>query len=359
MTSQQKLYIAGTGVITSVGFNTAMTAAAVNADISAYAASDFINSDGNAVTMALVPRRFFGEMDIRIDEGDRFSEQHERIIRMAALAVHEACSAQQIDYPIPFLCAKTDMQRNLTGLSSFTENLTENCKPFITAQLTRNFYSGRAAGIEALEFAFNYLLDAPQDFILIGGSDSLVDDDCLNTLDRSRRLAANGVADGFAPGDGAGFILLTKHVELAVKRNGKIIALHKPGVGSEPGHLYSDGIYRGDGLDQAFKAALKNHQHKNIQHIYSSMNGENYWAKELGVAQIRNAKALSDQVKIKHPADCYGDVGAATAPILIALAAEHLFKNKNAKTHLVYSSSDTAKRGAVVVEKFDTATKNS
>lgn len=55
---------------------------------------------------------------------------------------------------------------------------------------------------------------------------------------------------------------------------------------------------------------------------------------------------------MEHPADCYGDLGAATAIALIALAAEHLYKHKSAKKHLVYSSSDSAKRGAIVVEKI-------
>ncbi len=118
----------------------------------------------------------------------------------------------------------------------------------------------------------------------------------------------------------------------------------------------SDEPYRGDGLDQAFKKALINHAQPNIHTIYSSMNGENHWAKEYGVAYIRNKPAFQGKVEIEHPAQCYGDVGAATAPLLIALAAEALFKDRNAHTHLVYSSSDTAKRGAIVVEKLDLAT---
>lgn len=83
------------------------------------------------------------------------------------------------------------------------------------------------------------------------------------------------------------------------------------------------------------------------------MNGENHWAKEYGVAVLRNRNALKDPVRVVHPADCYGDVGAATATTLIALAAEHLFKHKNARAHVVYSSSDTAKRGAIVIEKVN------
>ena len=87
--------------------------------------------------------------------------------------------------------------------------------------------------------------------------------------------------------------------------------------------------------------------------IYSSMNGENHWAKEYGVACLRNSHAFKDPVYTEHPADCYGDLGSATATVLISLAAEHLFKNTEAQAHLVYSSSDTAKRGAIVLQKLN------
>ena len=86
------------------------------------------------------------------------------------------------------------------------------------------------------------------------------------------------------------------------------------------------------------------------------MNGENHWAKEYGVAFLRNRKAFKDPVCVEHPADCYGDIGSATATALISLAAENLFKNDLAQAHLVYSSSDTAKRGAIVLKKIALAT---
>ncbi|MES2824580.1 MAG: hypothetical protein V4732_13330 [Pseudomonadota bacterium] len=353
MSSQKKLYIAGMGMVSPVGGNVAMTAATVNAGISAYAASDFYSVNGNAVTMALVPNEIFDEMHVEIGEGDRFSAQHDRIIKMAIMAANEASTYQSIKQPIPLLMAMTDVPRDLSDLVPFIQSLAENCRPIIDPKLTRSFYSGRAAGIEAIDFAFSYLFDAPQDFILIGGSDSCVEDASLAQLDSAGRLLANQVQNGYAPGEGAGFLLLTRHPELALVREGKIIALHPPGIAEESGHLHSKVVYRGDGLDQAFKRALINHQQQNIQYIYSSMNGENYWAKEMGVAQIRNKKSFSENVKIQHPADCIGDVGSATAPILIALAVERLFKHSKLQTHLVYSSSDTAKRGAIVIEKIN------
>ena len=352
MSAQQKVYIAGMGMITPVGANTAMTAAAVKAGVSGYAESDFYGQDNQPIKMASVPDLVFDEIAAEIGEGNRFNERHDRVIKMAIIALREACAAHSTKQPVPLVLAMPEGQADVKGLSPFIQNLEHNCKPWISAQQSRSIYSGRAAGVEALDFAFRYLYDLPNDFFLIGGSDSYRDYSRLHPLRDEDRLLVQDADDGFAPGEAAGFLLLTKRPELALARNGFIVALSPPGIADETGHLYSQETYRGDGLDQAFKKALANHPQPNrIHSIYSSMNGESHWAKEYGVAFIRNREHFCDPVKTEHPADCYGDLGAATAPVLIGLAAQHLLNPTPAMAHLVYSSSDRAKRGAVVVEK--------
>jgi 3-oxoacyl-[acyl-carrier-protein] synthase I len=273
---------------------------------------------------------------------------------MAIIALREACSKTSIKQPVPLIMGMPEVLPNVEHISSTSliKNLVSNCQPWLSAQHCRTINSGRAAGMEALEFAFRYLYDSQNDFMLVGGSDSFRNYTRLRPLGEAGRLTVKGSADSFVPGEAAGFLLLTRHPKLALVKDGHMIALNTPGMSDEPGHLYSDEPYRGEGLDQAFKKALISQPDHNVHSIYSSMNGENIWAKEYGVASLRNKRAFKDPVRFEHPADCYGDLGSATSAILIALAAEHLFKSTDAKTHLVYSSSDTAKRGAVVVEKI-------
>jgi len=354
----EKLYIAGTGMITPVGANTTMTAAAINAGISAYSQSEYYDQVGRSITMASVPDNVFDEIDAEIGEGDRYNSRHDRVIKMAIIAIREACAQHKVKQAVPLILAMPDglADPDDKRLSPLIDNLEHNCAPWVNAKQCRTINSGRAAGIEAIDFAFNYLNDTSGDFILIGGSDSHQDDSRLNPLSEAGRLLVTGSMDSFAPGEGAGFLLLTQHPGLAQVKNGHIIAIHPPGVTEELGHLHSKETYRGDGLDQAFKKALKkipgNPAHSNIHSIYSSMNGENHWAKEYGVAYLRNKVAFLDEVKIEHPADAYGDLGAATSTVLIALAAQHLHNNAHANSHLVYSSSDHAKRGAIVIQKI-------
>jgi len=352
MSDTPKLYIAGMGMITPVGFDTASTTAAVRAGVNAYAISNFYAKNNEPITMASVPGLMSDEIDADIGEGSRFNPRHDRVVKMAIIALREACAKQTTQQPIPLVLAMPEGQNDVEGLVPLIPTLEQNCKPWVSVQQTRSIYSGRAGGIEAIDFAFRYLYDLPNDFLLIGGSDSYRDAARLTPLDDAGRLKLPGSQDDFVPGEAGCFLLLTKKPALALARNGHIISLSPPGIDDEPGHLYSKEPYRGDGLDQAFKKALNSHTQPNSIHsIYGSMNGENHWAKEYGAAYIRNRSVFKDPVGIEHPADCYGDLGSATAPVLIALAAEHLFNDTKARAHLVYSSSDKARRGAIIVEK--------
>lgn len=354
MSDHPRLYIAGMGMITAVGANAPMTAALIDAKISAYAETGYLGQDGQPVIMAAVPDLVFEEVEAEIGEGDRFNARHDRVIKMAIIAIREACARHATQQAVPLVLAMPQEPADEAGLTPFVQNLIQNCKPWIGIESTRRIHSGRAAGIEAIDFVFRYLYDFPHDFFLIGGSDSHQDYSRLGPLADTERLLVVGAQDGFAPGEAAGFLLLTRQSEHALVRDGHVVALNPPGIGEEPGHLYSEEPYRGDGLDQAFNQALTNYNNpqQKIHCLYSSMNGEHHWAKEYGVAAMRNKAHFHEQVEIEHPAEYYGDIGAATASVLIALAAEHLFNHAKATAHLVYSSSDHAKRGAIVLEKI-------
>ena len=354
MSDQPKIYIAGIGMITPIGAHTAMTAAAVRAGVSAYQASRHYNRQSQQITMAGVPAEVFSTMPEEIEENNGYREQHDHIIKMAILALREALSGQSITKPVPLILVMPEERPGITCIKpeALIKNLVNQKDLLLHADLVRCIYSGRAGGIQGLELAAHYLNHQKADFVLLGGSDSHCHALRIEELDKQGRLLAPGNKDGFAPGEAAGFLLLTRHPQKAMVREDHIIAISPPGLSQEPGHLYSDEPYRGDGLDQAFKQALNGYAGTGIKTIYSSMNGEHHWAKEYGVAYIRNQASFHDPAKVEHPADCYGDLGSATGPVLIGLAAVDLLKKPGLATHLVYSSSDGALRAAVRVEKL-------
>ncbi|MBL1259851.1 MAG: hypothetical protein COB33_004875 [Thiotrichaceae bacterium] len=363
-----KAYIAGIGMITSVGADTDMTAIGIAAEYSGYRISDYHTQEGQPVTMSNVPAELFSWVEADINPGNRYREQYDHIIKMAIVALREALSQQPLlqqslaqQSPIPLVLALPEPRPGVKHIdpNMFIANLAAQDDLPLSRERVHRLYTGRAAGIQGLGIALRYLYEAGEDYVLLGGSDSYLHYPRLHDLSARQRLLAPGVVDGFAPGEGAGFLLLTRHPHHALNQNDQIIALHPPGISEEPGHLHdnSDQPYRGDGLDQAFKGALAgaladNHGN-NIHTVYSSMNGEHYWAKECSVAILRNQAHLQEKITIAHPADCYGDLGAATGSVLMGLAAYHLLKEHPGPTrHLVYGAADGPLRAAVRVEKI-------
>jgi 3-oxoacyl-[acyl-carrier-protein] synthase I len=349
--NQKKLYIAGMGMITPVGHNVATTVAAIRASKSAYGISEYDTDEGEPIIMARVPDGVFEHLQCEFEEeGNTFNLRHERMIRMAIVAVRESVAKVNPNEAVPLILAMPTDHAQETGYTPFVPALAHNLKPWVSPSLTRRISTGRAVGIEAIHFAFQYLMDREEDYILVTGVDSCDDESFLQQY--RDRLLSPGAADAFAPAEGACALLLTRHIELAEQKNGHVIALNPPFIAAEEGHLFSDIPYQGDGLDRAFKGVLASQPVKSIHAIYSSMNGENYWAKEYGVAYLRNKEKFTEKCKTEHPADCYGDLGAATGTALIITAAENLHKDKQAEKYLVYSSSDRELRGALVVEKI-------
>ena len=374
MSDQPKIYIAGIGMITAIGAHTAMTAAAVRAGVSGYKACDYLNQKGQPITMARVPAEVFTSPEFEIDEGSYPS----RLIIMAIIALREALASQSIQQPIPLILALPEKGVGTIEPETLISNLLKQKDLPLRADRVQCIAGGRAAGIQGLGWAIQHL-EQGADFVLLGGSDSYGNALRIQELDKAGRLLAPGSKDGFVPGEAAGFLLLTRHPQKALTQGGyirgrhghdryiqdkyardghpqneHIIGLSAPGSSQEPGHLTSHESYRGDGLDRAFKQTLNAYTGEGIRTIYSSMNGEHHWAKEYGVAFIRNQEHFHDPVHIEHPADCFGDLGSATGPIFIGLAAVDLFQlnQPGPATHLVYSSSDGPARAAVRVEKL-------
>lgn len=343
-------FLAASGMTTPLGISTAMTATAVKANISAYTLADYYNRHFQPIKVAAIPPALFDGQDF--DATDWTGSHARRLAFITTLAAEQVFATTPPAVPIPLILAMPELIATRQQEPGLSGHLARHFPGWINPALGRSIYSGRAAGMEALAFAFDYLYDQPCEFILIGGSDSYLDDLRLTTLDQEDRLVTPESSNGFVPAEASGFLLLTRNPEQALVVNGHRIALHPPGIAEEPGHLYSSEPYRGDGLDQAFKKALANAPAQAIPRIYSSMNGEHYWAKEYGVAYMRNRHHFSESVDIKHPADAYGDIGSATAPVLIALAAQQLLAAAKDHAYLVYSSSDGPKRGAIILEKI-------
>lgn len=346
-----RAYIAGVGMVTPLGINFPMTASAIKAGISGYTVSDYLAEDGQPVTMSMVPDEFFDSVSLEIDEGDYFGVQHERVAKMAVVALKEAIVPLKVQKALPLILTFPEEQH--TYPESLKTNLLAQKDLPLSGELMYSFYTGRSGGVEAIGMALRYLHDLGHPYVVIGASDSFYQCPRLVELKERQRLLTATNSDGFAPGEAAAFIVLTRDKSKAlVSSDGKAIGLYEPGISHEEGPIYSDAAYLGEGLDKAVSQALTASGLSNVDMIYSCMNGERYWSKELGVTMMRSLRGTKDGFKIEHPADCYGDVGAASGSMLLGLAVADLLKDAKTSSGVVYSSSDSSNRAAIVLQKI-------
>lgn len=342
-----KIYIAATGMITPIGENSETTIAAVKAGINRYQDSPFTNKYSYPMKLASIPDELLPKLKPTLSKKPIKSRQM-RMISMASVAINEVFNSVSLDHSVPLFLATPESIINCeSGIDEhFLQQIIDQSEADIDLQNSRLFNTGRAGGIQAINLVFEYFKTTGQNYALVGGVDTFIDSNILGCLDEQDRVLAEESLQGFVPGEASSFMLFVseqmKHKFPNIKSE-----VFKPGISQEPGHFYSEEPMLGNGLTEAFKLAIESAQVNKIDVIYGSLNGESFQSKEFGIAMTRNSQSISTQCNVEHPADCYGDLGAATAPTLLSIS-----QNNTIGSLLIYCSSDMALRGAVCINTY-------
>jgi len=346
-----KLYIAATGMITPVGFNTQMTVAAVNAGISRVDELSLLDKYLKPFKMSCIPAEVLSE-----NANEDLNVRRSRMLSMAGIALSEVYSHFELlsEETLPVFIALPECLPKCTPSvnNNFIKQLTESTNLAIDSASSRQFFTGKAGGLQALDMAFKYLQSTDARACIIGGVDSYFDPYLLGQLDAQDRLNGQHTANGFIPGEAAGFLILSKESDL-VKDKSVIASLYEPAFSNESGHMYSDKPYLGNALSHASMNALAYAPNLDISTVVSSLNGESFGTKELGVMLLRQGQRLTG-TDIEHPIDCFGDIGAAFAPIVIGMAVHNDVEQGN----LICCSSDLQYRSAVCLQTTLVGEKN-
>lgn len=341
--------ILSAGCITPIGLGLAETAAAARARVARLREIAMCDRRGEAFVAGSVPDDGLPPLAPALAEA-AMQPRATRMLRLAHAALAEALAALPDDAaPVPLLLglpehhalqpiAPTDFLRHLALQSGAPLDLARSVA----------VGRGRAAGLMALRQAAVRLAAGESDHVLVGGVDSLLDLFVLDTLDLEGRIRNQGNNDAFSPGEGAAFLLLG-HPD---RRGGlqPLATIAGAASGFEPGHLYADAPYLGEGLAAAIGTLLAEAPPPApVACTYASFNGERYWAREFSVARIRNAAHFADTMQMEHPAECCGDLGAAHGPLLAALAAHGLAGGYRPAPCLIYASSDHGERAAALL----------
>ena len=343
----EPIYVAALGASTPLGRDAPSSAAAVRAGISGFAEHpEKVDAIGVPVRMALAPW-----LDLE-------SEGVERFEALLIPAVEQALE------PLLVFGDPSVRVALALGLPAGRPGLPEDLEQTLRDSLVRwsksrfsavaSFPVGHAAGLLALRAATLKMSDHSFDACIVAGVDSYMSRETLDWFETNDQLHGAGPLNnawGFIPGEGAGALLLL--AESALARLGVEPFCELLGVGTafEPKGIKSREVCIGEGLTSAFRAALGSLPNgARVTDVYCDMNGEPYRADEFGFACLRTKEAFESASDFVAPADCWGDVSAASAPLGIALSAIASRESYcNGRHAFVWCSSEGGERGAALL----------
>ena len=334
--------IINTGMMTSVGLTANETVASVSADIMQFLESAIVDRTFDPIKLALVPDDALPDLL----ELTNAPARHKRMLKLATMPLLECVEpvlGKDVSLPLCLALPSVEAVTPIDG-TQFLMDLLVQSEECFSLDGSRYFTSGRAGGLSSIALAAQQVNSGAAEFAIAGGVDSYLSLPLLAALDAEARIKSRSNLDGFIPGEGAGFVLVASRAA-AETHNLEIMAtISRVVEGREVGHLYTDKPYLGEGLAGVITDLLQDRDEQTlISRIFSSMNGERYWGKEWGVAYLRNQQAFLPEHSLVHPADCFGDIGAAAGSILPGLAA------RSDGPSIVYCSSDRGQRSALIV----------
>src|SRR5688572_3770312 len=339
--------IGATHVLCAIGSGTEQVWAAARAGIARIGNSHVMDRHFEPIQMGLVPEDALGELTPEIDKLPLPSRAR-RILRLAAPSFKAVAAGLEREAPVFLgLPQLTDQQapwlKHLPGyLQLLTDVKVDRARSVVVPQ-------GRAAGLLALERALQFVESNPDADVIVGGVDSYLDLRLLATLDAEERILGRLVMDGFIPGEGAAFYRLSS-ANAPSAAGGRHVTVQAAASTMDPGHRYGQEPAKGEGL-----AAAMNDMRSRlpaqapIATTFAGFNGENFDGKLWGVARLRHNDFFAPGMVIEHPADKFGDAGAAMGAMLLVLAAQSLASGTRTGPALVWAASDREPRACAVI----------
>jgi 3-oxoacyl-[acyl-carrier-protein] synthase-1 len=344
--------IVATGARTPLGLQAAAAAAALRAGISGLGEHPFmIDRVGDPMPSALDPQL------------DPVMMGPERLLALAETALREACGPLLGDA----LASRPKVPIYL-GLPEFRPGFTEEDAMVIRSGLG-HFHrlpieiseievlaQGHTAGLAALKLGSEQIQHGTFETCLVGGVDSHFQPDTMEWLDENRQLVGTVSRSGFVPGEGAGFCLIMAETEWKRRGLRPLARLLAIATGKETKLIKTSDICLGEGLTATVREALSGLRlpSEKINSVICDINSERYRGEEWGFVCLRLAQYFDDPTAYLSPADCWGDMGAASAPLFAMIACQAAARGyATGRRTMLWTSSEHGLRAAAILDTMN------
>jgi 3-oxoacyl-[acyl-carrier-protein] synthase-1 len=343
------VFIVSTGARTPLGLNSAASAAAYRAGLNAMGDHPFmIDQSGDPMP---------GALDVQLDPGVMGPQ---RLLALAESAVREACvplttSSRASHLRLPLYLGLPELRPGFTEQDSqvVRAGLMELKGLPISLSEVHVFPQGHASGLTALAGAVEKIQQGTLEACLVGGVESYFHPDTMEWLDENRQLAGAVSRSGFVPGEGAGCCLLMTASVCTRLNLGACARVLTVASDIETKLIKTSNICLGEGLTSVVRRVVSSRSSGfgPINMVICDINGERYRGEEWGFVCLRLSQYFDDPAAYWSPADSWGDMGAASAPLFAMLACQAAARGyaKGPRT-LLWASSEKGLRGAAVLE---------
>lgn len=321
------------GAITGVGDDAPNTMAGILAELQLFEELGVRGSRGARLSGAIsgLPRRLRG-----ID----------RLAALGLVALTECTESGGTSDPLPMLVCAPATDELTREPGALVDRMIADASVAIDRRHTHVFATGRSATADALTAA-NQLLSATARSVLVVGVDSLSETKRLEQLWSQRLVFDVDNKDGFLPGEAGVCLMLTSDRERAAHGLATVhVATARAGIGNaDPSGALSDAFEEALSHASADAAA--------IEALVHDGNGSRGHSEELTLATGRGpCERLRDDIRIIAPADYVGEIGAASGPLAVAVAAFFAGEGALGGPSLVACLAGASVRTAAVVARL-------
>ena len=342
--------IVGLGARTPLGLSPDAAAAAVRGAMSALRLHPFfVDKAGEPMTVACDP-----VLSPDLDGADRYLQLARTALRQAL----QPLTGRQI--PVQTVPAIVGLPEERPGRSRDLDNvladdLIATARELGISLRVQTLPSGHSAGLMALENAVARIRSGEIPICLVGGVDSYIQGETLEWLDENRQLMSAANRSGFPPGEAAGFCLLASSSFASSASLEPLAHVATVSRSFEKHQIKTDTICIGEGLSAAIRGACAplDRARGPVEQSWCDLNGERYRSTEYTYAVLRHWQ-LFTVAHVAHPADCWGDVGAASGPLFAALAIASWARGyAKGPRSLLWAGSESGYRAAAVLEQVN------
>jgi 3-oxoacyl-[acyl-carrier-protein] synthase-1 len=341
------LHVVSLGACTPVGRDAWSSAAAVRAGISGFAEHPYmIDTAGEPMRAAIAPW-----LEVDCQGVDRFEALLMPAIEQALALETDARPPLRIGLAVALPPARPGRPGDLES----------ELRARLVARFGRRLAGiavlpvGHAGGFVGIEAAWRKIAADGFDGCVIAGVESYLAPESLEWLEAQEQLHGAGPLNnawGFIPGEAAGAVLLVSDAAARRLRVTPFATVLSVGTATEEKRIKTQTVCIGEGLTAAFRAGLAGlPAGAQVTDVFCDMNGEPYRADEFGFAALRVKDCFVSASGFVAPADCWGDVSAASMPLHMILAVAAGQKGyANGSLAFLWASSEGGERGASLVQ---------